>query len=173
MGGSQGAVGLNRMIRALLPSLLDKGCRVIHLTGENDQEAKQLQHPNLVELSFSTEIPGLLQNADLAISRAGAGSLSELAVCGTPAILIPYPQATDQHQEINASYAAELGGALIVHQHPPEHHALKNAIWYLLDSKFKQKVHKENYLLTMHQRIKELAINNAGSKVAELITNLN
>ena len=74
IGGSQGAVGLNRMVRAVVPELLEQGCRIVHLTGRNDPEVGQLQHPNLVELTFSDEIPGLLQHADLAVSRAGAGS---------------------------------------------------------------------------------------------------
>ena len=91
IGGSQGAVGLNRMVRAVLPELLEQGCRVVHLTGRNDPEVGQMQHPLLAERPFSDEIPGLLQHADLAVSRAGAGSLSELAVCGTPTILVPLP----------------------------------------------------------------------------------
>ena len=66
-------------------------------TGGNDPEISQLRHPSLAE-RFSDDIPGLLQHADLAISRAGAGSLSELAVCGTPSVLVPFPQAADRHQ---------------------------------------------------------------------------
>ena len=95
MGGSQGAVGLNRMVRAFA-SLLDQDA-VVHLL-ENDPEINDLRHPNLAERRFSDDIPGLLQHADLAISRAGAGSLSELAVCGTPSVLVPFPQAADRHQ---------------------------------------------------------------------------
>ena len=74
MGGSQGAVGLNRMVRPLIPELLAAGCRVVHLTGSNDPEAGHSRLPALVERPFSDELPGLLQHADLAISRAGAGS---------------------------------------------------------------------------------------------------
>ena len=55
--------------------------------------------------------------------RAGAGSLSELAVTATPAVLVPFPQAADKHQDANAVCAAALGGAVIVHQHSPEHFA--------------------------------------------------
>ena len=58
MGGSQGAVGLNRMVRAAVPALLEQGCRVVHLTGDNDPDIQQLQHPQLVERRFSDEIPG-------------------------------------------------------------------------------------------------------------------
>ncbi len=135
MGGSQGAVGLNRMVRRVLPELLQRGCRVVHLSGSNDPDAQQLHHPNLVERAFSDEIPGLLQHADLCISRAGAGSLSELAITATPAVLVPYPQAADQHQEANAACAAELGAAVIVHQHPPEDHGLETTLQHLLGSR--------------------------------------
>ncbi len=110
IGGSQGAVGLNRMVQTIVPELLEQGCRVVHLTGRNDPEVGQLKHSLLVERPFSDDIPGLLQHADLAISRAGAGSLSELAVCNTPTVLVPFPQAADQHQEANAACAAALGG---------------------------------------------------------------
>ena len=60
--------------------IVGQGCRVVHLTGDNDPDLGQLQHPNW--WNAAGEMPGLLQHADLAISRAGAGSLSELAVCG-------------------------------------------------------------------------------------------
>ena len=58
MGGIQGAVGLNRMVRAAVPALLEQGCRVVHLTGDNDPDIEQLQHLQLVERRFSDEIPG-------------------------------------------------------------------------------------------------------------------
>jgi UDP-N-acetylglucosamine--N-acetylmuramyl-(pentapeptide) pyrophosphoryl-undecaprenol N-acetylglucosamine transferase len=137
MGGSQGAVGLNRMVRPLLPKLVAAGCRVVHLTGSNDPEAGQLRLEGAVERPFSDELPGLLQHADLAISRAGAGSLSELAVCGTPAILVPYPQAAEKHQDANAEAAAALGAAVIVAQHPPEEPTLERAIWRLLGARLR------------------------------------
>jgi UDP-N-acetylglucosamine--N-acetylmuramyl-(pentapeptide) pyrophosphoryl-undecaprenol N-acetylglucosamine transferase len=100
MGGSQGAVGLNQMVRPLLAKLTAAGVRVVHLTGSNDPEAGQPLPAGVVELPFSDEIPGLLQHAALAISRSGAGALSELAVCGTPAVLVPYPAAADHHQAL-------------------------------------------------------------------------
>jgi len=135
MGGSQGALDLNRMVRAALPVLLKEGCRVVHLTGHNDPDTEQLRHVNFIEKPFSDEIPALLQHADLAISRAGAGALSELAICRTPAILVPYPFAKDQHQDFNAAFAAELGAAVIVHQDEPEQNTLKETLFRLLKSR--------------------------------------
>ena len=129
MGGSQGALGLNRMVRPLLPVLLSEGCRVVHLTGSNDPDVNSIEHPRLAERPFSDDIPALLQHADLAISRAGAGSLSELAVSGTPSVLVPFPQAADRHQDANAACAAALGAAVIVHQHTPTDTAPRQPLW--------------------------------------------
>ena len=61
MGGSQGAVGLNRMVRPLIPELAAAGCRVVHLTGSNDPEAGRFSLAGVVERPFSDELPGLLQ----------------------------------------------------------------------------------------------------------------
>ena len=139
MGGSQGAIKMNEMVRNILPWLLDKGCRVIHLTGKNDcfykKSDKVYTHANLVVRQFSNEISALLRNADLAISRAGSGAICELMVTNTPSILIPFPSSADQHQEQNAAYMARYGGAVIVNQHDPEKDILKNTIFNLLDSK--------------------------------------
>ena len=169
IGGSQGAVGLNRMVRAVVPELLEQGCRVVHLTGRNDPEVGQLKHPLLVERPFSDDIPGLLQHADLAISRAGAGSLSELAVCNTPTILVPFPQAADQHQEANAACAAALGGAVIVHQHNPEEPALQNTIERLMGHRLGQAQADPSLLPAMRRGMAQLAVRDADHRLRELL----
>ena len=165
IGGSQGAVGLNRMVRAVVPELLEQGCRIVHLTGRNDPEVGQLRHPNLVERPFSDEIAGLLQHADLAVSRAGAGSLSELAICGTPSILVPFPQAADGHQEANAACAARTGGAVIVHQHAPEGTALRDTIVRLLGA-------DAELLKDMRNGMEELAVWDADQRLVDLLGSL-
>ena len=169
MGGSQGAVGLNRMVRAAVPALLEQGCRVVHLTGDNDPDTGLRLHPQLVERRFSDEIPGLLQHADLAISRAGAGSISELAVCGTPAVLVPFPQAADQHQEANAACAASLGAAVIVHQHVPEHGALKAVLMHLLGPRLSGCTAEADPLVSMAEGMKRLAIRDAEAELVTLL----
>lgn len=169
MGGSQGALGLNRMVRPLLPSLLNAGCRVVHLTGSNDPEVGVLQHPALVERTFSDELPGLLQHADLAISRAGAGSLSELAVCGTPALLVPYPQAADQHQEANAAAAAAAGAAVIVHQHAAGHPALGRTLWRLIGPRLRGSAPAADPLLELRSGMERLAVRDADRQLAHLL----
>ena len=169
IGGSQGAVGLNRMVRAVVPELLEQGCRVVHLTGRNDPEVGQLKHSLLVEQPFSDDIPGLLQHADLAISRAGAGSLSELAVCNTPTVLVPFPQAADQHQEANAACAAALGGAVIVHQHGAEDPVLGNTIERLLGHRLGLAQADPSLLPAMRRGMAQLAVRDADQRLKELL----
>ncbi|MEB3271907.1 MAG: UDP-N-acetylglucosamine--N-acetylmuramyl-(pentapeptide) pyrophosphoryl-undecaprenol N-acetylglucosamine transferase [Synechococcus sp.] len=169
MGGSQGAVGLNRMVRPLIPRLLAAGCRVVHLTGSNDPEAGVTALPGLVERPFSDELPGLLQQADLAISRAGAGSLSELAVCATATILVPFPQAADQHQDANAAAAAAVGAAVIVWQHAPGEAALERTIWRLLGPRLRGVPDSLDPLTELRAGMQRLAVRDSEQRlVAEL-----
>jgi UDP-N-acetylglucosamine--N-acetylmuramyl-(pentapeptide) pyrophosphoryl-undecaprenol N-acetylglucosamine transferase len=145
---------------------------VVHLTGDNDPEIGQLQHPQLVERRFSDEIPGLLQHADLTISRAGAGSISELAVCGTPAVLVPFPQAADQHQEANAACAASLGAAVIVHQHEPEQPVLLNTVQRLLGARLGKSGSASDPLTRMSEGMQALAERDAEGQLAGLLQTL-
>ena len=172
MGGSQGAVGLNRMVRPLLPRLLEAGCRVVHLSGSNDPDSGQLQHPGYVERPFSDEVPGLLQHAHLVISRAGAGSLSELAVCASPAILVPFPQAADHHQDANAGAAAALGAAVIVWQHPPGEPGLEQAIWRLLGPQLRGCDPSVDPLRRLRAGMEHLAVRDADQLLAQLLVEL-
>ena len=169
MGGSQGAVGLNQMVRPLLAKLTAAGVRVVHLTGSNDPEAGQPLPAGVVELPFSDEIPGLLQHAALAISRSGAGALSELAVCGTPAVLVPYPAAADHHQDVNAAAAAELGAAVIVWQHGPAEPALERSLWRLLGPRLRGAAAACDPLKQMSTAMGELAVRDADQRVAAML----
>jgi len=152
-----------------VPALLEQGCRVVHLTGDNDPDFGQLLHPQLVERRFSDEIPGLLQHADLAISRAGAGSLSELAVCGTPAVLVPFPHAADQHQDGNATCAASLGAAVIVHQHEPDQPMLLNTVQRLLTVRRGESASAPDPLAQMREGMQALAERDAELQLAGLL----
>jgi UDP-N-acetylglucosamine--N-acetylmuramyl-(pentapeptide) pyrophosphoryl-undecaprenol N-acetylglucosamine transferase len=172
MGGSQGALRLNRMVRPLIPKLAAAGCRVVHLTGSNDPEAGGFDLPGVVERPFSDEMPGLLQHADLAISRAGAGSLSELAVSGTPTILVPFPQAADRHQDANAAAAAAVGAAVIVWQHEPGEPPLEQAVWRLLGPRLRGTASAADPLVELREGMERLAVRDADHRLAELMANL-
>lgn len=122
MGGSQGASGINRLVGAALPLLSRQaaGWQWVHLTGPLDAEATKQQYAaaNLqpVVRAFCSEMELALGAATVAISRAGASSLAEIAAMRVPAILVPYPAATDNHQFHNARAFESSGAARLLEQ---------------------------------------------------------
>ncbi len=170
MGGSQGAVQLNVMVRYVLPKFLNQGCRVVHLIGKNDKP--QLRHVNIVERAFSDEVPALLAHSDLVISRSGASALSEIAFCGIPSILVPYPYATDNHQEFNAAYAAESGGALILHQSDTNHIRLEKILDNLLGNRLLGINESPELLKDMKKCIKQLQLRDSTKEIVRILITL-
>lgn len=122
MGGSQGAAGINRLVREALPALVERFPRLqfIHLTGAADLEAVQATYLRLgvkaLVQVFCAEMHHALGAATLVVSRAGGSSLAEIAATRTPSVLVPFPQAVDQHQKYNAAAFADAGAAVVVDQ---------------------------------------------------------
>jgi UDP-N-acetylglucosamine--N-acetylmuramyl-(pentapeptide) pyrophosphoryl-undecaprenol N-acetylglucosamine transferase len=119
LGGSQGALALNRTVPAAL-SLLDADVRPVvrHQCGERTLDiARQAydEHEVAVELlPFIEDMAAAYAWADLVICRAGALTVAELCAVGVPALFVPYPAAVDDHQTANAGPMAEAGAALII-----------------------------------------------------------
>jgi UDP-N-acetylglucosamine--N-acetylmuramyl-(pentapeptide) pyrophosphoryl-undecaprenol N-acetylglucosamine transferase len=111
-GGSQGARSLNE---AVLDAFAADGPAVLHLAGERDYEALQerVARPAYRLLPSTSEFGAALAAADLVVARAG-GSVWEVAAAGKPAVLVPYPYATADHQTKNAEHFAAAGGAVVV-----------------------------------------------------------
>lgn len=123
LGGSQGASALNDWARTNLQALANEGIQVYVVTGLGkgregavDLTSKSGVPVRTVFMPFSDRMAELMSAADLVVSRAGAGTLAELIRCETPAILVPYPQAADDHQRANAAYFERQGGGLVVSQ---------------------------------------------------------
>ncbi len=160
-GGSQGAIGINKLVRQSAQAWFKAGAYVVHLTGEQDPEADSLQHPQYITLPFYHNMAALLQRANLAISRSGAGSLTELAVCGVPAILIPYPFAAEDHQTYNAEVFTKAGAALAFKQSELTAETLQNQVLTLLQSPVE--------LAKMAERAKAIAVPDSADKLASLV----
>jgi UDP-N-acetylglucosamine--N-acetylmuramyl-(pentapeptide) pyrophosphoryl-undecaprenol N-acetylglucosamine transferase len=111
-GGSQGARSLNELA---VESFGAAGPAVLHLCGERDfgALAEQVTRRDYRLLPFVPDFGAAIAAADLVVARAG-GSVWELAAAGLPAILVPYPFATGDHQTKNARYFAGSGGAILV-----------------------------------------------------------
>ncbi len=115
-GGSQGARAINEAVIKTLPLLIDENDRLsfTHQTGENDYDKVRAVY---LELGLKAEVKPFVEQmvaefarADLVICRAGATTVAELAAAGKPAIMIPFPFASDDHQRKNAE-AVERAGA--------------------------------------------------------------
>lgn len=111
-GGSQGALAINNLVAEGLQYLPKREVQFIHLTGKSEVKLDYAKYGlNAVIKSFEDNMAYAWQVADLIVSRSGANTIAEQIAFEVPGILIPYPYATDQHQEINADYMVEMGGA--------------------------------------------------------------
>lgn len=164
MGGSQGAVVLNQRVREALPSWLDTGVWVVHLTGTNDPDAHCFSHPHYIVLPFYDNMAALLQRADLAISRAGASALTELTLTGTPGLLIPYPHAAEDHQRHNGNVLVKAGAAEMISQGDITGDRLQKLILDWLGDPPKLK--------TMAQQARSLAVPDSTEQLAALVRQL-
>jgi len=136
-GGSQGAGPLNDWLKAHLGALAAAGVQVYCVTGPGKGESGIRELPRkrsakteatageseketltlrAVFVPFCDDVATLLSAADLVVSRAGAGTIAELIRCATPAILVPYPHAADDHQRANAAFFEKQGGGIVVEQ---------------------------------------------------------
>ncbi|NEP45944.1 MAG: UDP-N-acetylglucosamine--N-acetylmuramyl-(pentapeptide) pyrophosphoryl-undecaprenol N-acetylglucosamine transferase, partial [Okeania sp. SIO2H7] len=160
-GGSQGAVAVNQLVRNCAASWLEAGFWIVHQTGENDPDANSLKHPHYFTMPFYNNMAGLFQRANLVISRAGAGTLTELAITKTPSILIPYPYAAEKHQDYNANVFAAKSAALVFLQDKLTVELLENTVFDLLNS--------PEELQKMAAGAGSLAVRDSGDKLANLV----
>ena len=126
VGGSQGASGLNEMILSALPLLVNHASRIthraqfLHLTGANDFEKVKTAYAargiKAIVKPFLAEMDLALGAATVAVSRAGASSLAEIAAMRLPSLLVPYPAAADNHQLSNARAFERIGAATLLEQ---------------------------------------------------------
>ena len=164
MGGSQGAKAVNSVILASLERLTKAGIEIRHQTGSFDLERVLAGYrAHGVDASgvtpFIEDVAAAYQWADLVLCRAGATSVAELAVAGKPAVLVPFPYATHDHQTYNAQGMVDQGAALLVAEKDLPHlDAGGMLINLLLDP---------GTLRTMSQMAHTCARPDAASKVAQ------
>ena len=137
LGGSHGSVIINALVPKALVHFREK-ITVWHQTGKNNEILTRAiyndcQVKGRVE-HFIDDIANAYHWADLVVSRAGALTISELAITGCPAVLIPYPYAVDDHQLINSRYLVDHGAALLVQQKDFNESNLINILQNLVDN---------------------------------------
>lgn len=125
LGGSQGAVAINRVIPEIFANWDGTKPEVWHQTGARDLATTKQLYQSLDAtaaerkvrvVEFIDDMPEAYRWADMVICRSGASTVSELAVVGLPAVLIPYPHHKDQQQLHNANWLVSAGAAMLVEQ---------------------------------------------------------
>jgi UDP-N-acetylglucosamine--N-acetylmuramyl-(pentapeptide) pyrophosphoryl-undecaprenol N-acetylglucosamine transferase len=119
LGGSQGALALNEAVPEALAHLPEPSRPVVrHQAGRNTLEQARAAYQRFgvqaEVFEFIDDMAEAYGWADLAICRAGALTVSELAAAGLPAVLVPFPAAVDDHQTLNGGYLVAAGGAVLV-----------------------------------------------------------
>ena len=121
LGGSLGALRLDELTREVAAILADRGdLQILLCTGPAHEAVFRdlvRDEPLRVRVVGSIErIELAMALGDLAIARAGAGQIAELTACGVPSILVPYPHATEHHQDANAREVGRAGAADVVNE---------------------------------------------------------
>ena len=139
MGGSQGASGINERVIQSLPLLAKRApdWQWLHLAGPSEAEKVKQAYAALqlkaVVHPFFAKMELALGAATAAVSRSGASSLAELAAMRVPAVLVPYPSATGNHQFHNARAFEATGAARLLEQKSATPETLAHLLWDLIE----------------------------------------
>ena len=165
LGGCQGSKPINEHLLTHYSHFTNAGIQMVWQCGKSGTESLQSVHSEgLIITPFIDKIEMGMGMADVVISRAGAITLSELAVCGKPMVLIPYPQAAGNHQFHNAEYYASHGASITVLQHQLELGELEETILQLFN--YPEKLQKMSINAT------SLAVTDAVEKLTKKIESI-
>jgi UDP-N-acetylglucosamine--N-acetylmuramyl-(pentapeptide) pyrophosphoryl-undecaprenol N-acetylglucosamine transferase len=168
-GGSRGARHLNSSVVALRDRLLAiPGLRVLHVTGAAEADAVREALDGAGGdgdgrwrvIGYLDDMGSALAASDLIVARAGATSIAEITALGLPAVLVPYPYATDDHQTKNAATMVANGAAMLVHDADLDDERFGNIVAGLLSDPSRS--------ATMAAASRELGRPNAADTVAAL-----
>jgi UDP-N-acetylglucosamine--N-acetylmuramyl-(pentapeptide) pyrophosphoryl-undecaprenol N-acetylglucosamine transferase len=174
--GSQGAKAMNEAVGELFKLEQDAGCpfRHIHAIGSYGVEwmpdyvkSKGVdleKNPRITMQEYIYNMPTVMAAADVFISRAGASSCNEIAVSGTPCILIPSPNVTDNHQEKNARALSDKGGAVLILEKDCTAERLMEEITGILEN-------KERYS-AMRKALLDMSVPDCAERLCAIMENL-
>ena len=159
MGGSQGALYINQQVQEVLPQLVESH-QVVHITGPG--KGVDFSHHSYCQFEYlQDELKYIYAIADLAISRAGANSLADLAHFRIPSIIIPLPSAANNHQLLNAQFFAKRGAVIILEQEKVAAVDFQQTIESLIND--------QNRLSDMKNALQQLSIPDAATKIVDSI----
>ncbi len=169
-GGSRGASSINSAVGEALVSLepLKEHIQFLHQTGERDcdsmKEVYRAREFKGTVIPFAYEMADAYAVADLIISRAGATTLAELTACGKAAVLIPYPHAAGNHQEINARKLWDMSASQMIIERDLNGKTLAEMIKHLVEDR--------DAISEMERISKSLGSSEAATKIIKLMMGL-
>jgi UDP-N-acetylglucosamine--N-acetylmuramyl-(pentapeptide) pyrophosphoryl-undecaprenol N-acetylglucosamine transferase len=169
VGGSLGARTMNESVLSHLEEIKNSGLQVIWQTGKyyskqiQETLAKTGKPDNLYVTDFISDMGVAYKAADLVISRAGAGSISEFCLLGKPVILVPSPNVAEDHQTKNALALVDKGAALYVKDIEAKEKLMALAM---------ETVRKEDALRVLSDNIRKMAFENSADVIAQEVYKL-
>ena len=173
MGGSQGARALNQRMPEIAKVLLDNvpGLTILHQAGARHAEtayaayaASGAAQDRWQVQAFLEDMPKQFAASDLILARSGASTVAELAASGKPSLLVPFPQAADDHQRKNAEVLVKGGAAMMLLEHEMTGATLLEALSGLLKNREK--------LGAMATCARTFAHPQAAERIAEMVAGL-
>lgn len=163
-GGSSGALSINRAITAALPALAAAGIETLHITGKGkaveDDDGGLLAADGYRQVEYVDGMENVYAAADVILARAGAGTVSEVAAVGLPAVFVPLPIGNGE-QALNAAPLVAAGGALMVSDQDLSPEWLRKELIPLLSDRGR--------LNDMARKSEALGIRNADQQMADLV----
>ncbi len=173
-GGSQGAQSINESLVQIITKQKNKSYQIIWAAGpkQYDEVKEKLQKQKMdIEHLENTKIVPYIYNmeeimnvVDLVVCRSGAMTITEISNVGVPAIFIPFPFATENHQEYNAKVLEKAGAAKIILD--------KNLTAELLNGVIENMVKDKENLKQMGEKAREVSISNVEDRIYKEITNV-
>ncbi len=168
-GGSGGAKKLNDILTDLMAKIFVNTPNLIHIHATGNKYYKEYSKINEVKnrcktVPFIEDMPKMMKAADIVISRSGAVTLSEIASAGVPAILIPSPNVTNNHQYKNAKMLADASAAIMIEEKDLTEDLLRNKTELLYSDK---ELRSE-----MRKRLKKFANPSSAERAVEIIADL-
>jgi UDP-N-acetylglucosamine--N-acetylmuramyl-(pentapeptide) pyrophosphoryl-undecaprenol N-acetylglucosamine transferase len=173
MGGSQGARALNQRMPEIAKALLDAvpGLTILHQAGARHAETTQAAYAaggapadRWQVQAFLEDMPRQFAASDLILARSGASTVAELAASGKPSLLVPFPQAADDHQRKNAEVLVEGGAATMLLESEMTGPRLLEVLTGLLQNR--------DQLQQMSRRARTFAHPQAAARIAEIAKTL-
>ena len=142
IGGSQGAVAINKLALQLAPILDKNGIHIMHQAGERNIESVKSEYEKLgIEadiFGFTTELDRYMDRTDFAIARAGASTLWELSASAIPTLYIPYPYAAADHQYHNAKFLVDGDMAWVMRENEIDIEQIEQILSQSMESRSKK-----------------------------------